>query len=121
MSQEVRPTGLVFFGSFTNTENLAVAMLIYANGYQYGNVAYFATPGALQDDAVQIDIGMFASDRPIAPFIDLGVDLLVEVADGAGTNLGPPQSFGNVLDPADRYPARYISISASSTEASRRR
>jgi hypothetical protein len=69
--EEARPTGLVFIGSFADTENLAVAMFIYANGHQYGNVADLAAPGALQDYAVQVDIRMIALNGAIAPFLNL--------------------------------------------------
>src|SRR5262249_39907165 len=36
-------------------------------------------------------------DRPIAPLVDLGIDLLVQVADCAGADPQPLQRLGNVL------------------------
>lgn len=34
-------------------------------------------PGPLHDDPVEIQVGVIAFDRPVPPFPDLGVDLLV--------------------------------------------
>ena len=76
-------------------------MLVDADGDQYGNVAYFAAPGALQDDAVQVDIGMLTFDGTVAPFLDFDIDLLVKIADSAGAYLGSPQGFGIVFDASD--------------------
>ena len=41
-------------------------------------------------------------DRTRPPLFDLAVDLLIEVADGAGTDLCTPQRFRDVLHPPDR-------------------
>jgi hypothetical protein len=66
---------------------------------------------------------MLAFDAPVPPSLDLGVDLLVEVRHRARAHPRAPERFRDVLHPPDRNetPARYISISASSTELSRRR
>lgn len=102
MAQKARPAGLVLLGPFADAEDLAISLIVDAYGHQYRHVGHFAAPGALEHDAVQIDIGKLPFDGTVTPLLDLGVDLLVEVADGAGTDLGSPQGFGNVFDAPDR-------------------
>ena len=41
-------------------------------------------------------------DRTHPPLFDLAVDLLIEIADGAGTDLRTPPRFRDVLHPPDR-------------------
>lgn len=45
---------------------------------------------------------MLTRDRSITPVIDPGIDLQVQLADGAGTDPRAPQSLGDVLDPPRR-------------------
>ena len=45
---------------------------------------------------------MLLVDRTHPPLFDLAVDLLIEVADGAGTDLCTPQRFRDVLHLPDR-------------------
>lgn len=52
---------------------------------------------------------MFARDRLLAPFLNLSVNLLIEVADRAGTDLRAPQCFRNILDSSNRN-ARQIHL-----------
>ena len=50
---------------------------------------------------------------------NLGVDLLIEVRHRARADARAPEGFRDVLDtPRTEMPAKYISISASSTELS---
>ena len=60
-------------------------------------------------------------DHLVPPLLDLGINLLIQVADRSWADLCAPQGVHDIFDPTDRTPARYIPISASSTEASRRR
>ena len=60
---------------------------------------------------------MLTLDAAVPPSLDLGVDLFVEVGHCARAHPRPPQSFGDVLHPRTEMPARYISISASSTSS----
>src|SRR5437763_8812493 len=46
---------------------------------------------------------------------------VARIFDGRRRHSRAPQCLRDVLDPTHRYPAKYISISASSTELSRRR
>ena len=64
---------------------------------------------------------MVALDRPVAPRLDLRIDLLVQLAHRARADPRPPKA--SVMSSTRRTltPARYISTSASSTELSRRR
>jgi len=98
MTKKSRPAGLVFLGSFTDTEDLAVSLVIDSDCHQHRDIGYLPGPGALQNDSVQVNIGEFTLYGPITPFFDLDVDLLVEVADGSGTDLGTPESLGDVFD-----------------------
>jgi hypothetical protein len=53
---------------------------------------------------------------PVAPALDLRVDLLVQLADRARADPGTPQRFGDVFDSPHTPPARYISTSAGIAE-----
>jgi hypothetical protein len=121
VAQEGRPAGLVLLGALADAEDLAVALGIDGARHQQRDVAHLARPGPLHDDPVEVEVGMLALDRPVPPFLDLGVDLLVEVRHRAGLTRVPHSA--SVMSSTRRTdtPARYISISASSTELSRRR
>src|SRR5262249_15808142 len=121
MLEECPPASLVLLRPLANAEDLPIAALIHADRNQQRDVAHFASPAALEHDAVEVNIRVLALDRPIAPGFDRCVDLLVQVRHGRGRHPCAPQRLRDVLDPAHRYPPRYISISASSTELSRRR
>src|SRR5215467_76601 len=60
-----------------NAENLPIAALVHADRNQQRDVAHLAGPTALEHDAVEINIGVLALDRTIAPGLDRPVDLLV--------------------------------------------
>ena len=92
-----------------------------SRGHQHRDIADLTCPAALEHNAVQVHIRVVALDRPVPPRLDVLVDLLVQLADGRGADLRAPQRIGNILHPHTETPARYISINASSTEASRRR
>src|SRR5262249_19879520 len=82
-------------------QHLAVAVGVDADRHQYGHVADLAAPGPLQPDAVQEDVGVLALDGPVAPVLDAGVDLLVQLADRARADLCTPQRLRDILDTAD--------------------
>src|SRR5262249_18048688 len=58
-------------------------------------------PGALEPDAVEEDVGVLPLDGPVAPLLDAGVDLLIQLADRARADLRAPQGLRDVLDTAD--------------------
>src|SRR6185295_2444453 len=68
------PTRFVLFGAFADAENLPIALAIDPDRHQQRYVAHFARPGALEHDAVEINVGMFALDRPVAPGLDRSVN-----------------------------------------------
>src|SRR6516165_8649219 len=103
MVQEGTPAGLVFLGALDDAEDLPVALGIDRNRHQQRDVAHLAGPAALEHDAVEIEIGMFALDRLVPPGLDLAVDPLVEVGYRARADPRAPQRFGDVLDAADRF------------------
>ncbi len=54
-------------------------------------------------------IGMLSLNGPLAPFYDLGVDLLVQVRNRAWRYPGAPQGLGDIFNPANRN-ARQIHL-----------
>ena len=52
---------------------------------------------------------MFALDGPVPPGVDVGVDLLVQLAHGAGADPCAPQRLRDVLHPTDRH-ARQVHL-----------
>lgn len=121
VTQKTRLARLVLFAAFHNAQNPAITVLTYADRHQNRGILYFTTRAALQDHPIQIDIGMITLDRPVTPRLVLFVDPLVELGNGPGADSHTAQRLSDVLHPANRHARpRYISISASSTEAPRR-
>src|SRR5271166_290810 len=102
MLEERAPSRLVLFGALADAQNLAITFAVYADRDQQRDIADFSRPAALEHDAVQVNIGMLALDRPIAPGLDGRVDLLVEVRDCRWRHPRAPQGLRNILDPAHR-------------------
>jgi site-specific DNA recombinase len=82
--QEGAPALRVLLGALRHPQDLAVPVGAHADGHQHGDVLDLAAPGALQPDAVEVDVGVLPLDGAAAPRLDLAVDLLVQLADGAG-------------------------------------
>ena len=99
MFEEAAPTRFVLFGAFADAENLPIALAIDPDRHQQRYVAHLARPGALEHDAVEINVGMFALDRPVAPGLDRSVNLLVQIRDRRGRHPSAPQCL-NVLSNA---------------------
>ena len=68
-------------------------ILLHGNGSMVGD---FISSGIVE----QLGRGyrVVAFDRPVAPSLDLHVDLLVQLADRARADSRAPQGFGNVFD-----------------------
>src|SRR6516165_525280 len=79
MLEELAPATLVLLRPLANAKNLPITALVHADRNQQRDVAHLAGPAALEHDAVEINIGVLALDRTIAPRLDRPVDLLVEV------------------------------------------
>src|SRR3984957_2607145 len=121
VSQKRRPTGFVLLGALADAENLAKSFRVDRAGHQERDIANLTGPAALHHDAVEIKIRMLTFDPPAPPGLDLRVDLLVEVRDRAWLTRVPHSASGRSSTRRTEIPARYISISASSTELFRRR
>ena len=104
--EERAPARLVLFGPLADAKNLPITVVVHTDRHQQRDVADLASPAALEHDAVQIDVGMLALDRPIAPSFDRPIDLLVQVRHGRGRHPRAPQSLRDVLDPAHRHPCQ---------------
>ena len=79
MFEESAPASPVLLGPLANAENLPITLAVHTDRHQQRHIANFAGPAALEHDAVEIDIRMFALDRPIAPRLDRPINLLVKV------------------------------------------
>ena len=84
----------------------AMAVLVRTNSDHDGDVPAGAAPAALQVDAVDVDVRVFAGQRPAPPLVDRFERLLVEVGDRAGGNARAPQDLADVLDAARRHPGQ---------------
>src|SRR5262249_3343219 len=100
VAEELPPGRGIFLAAFHHAQDLAVAVAVDADGHQDGHVADLPAPRPLQPNAIQKDVGMLALDRPVAPFGDAAVDLLVQFADRARAHARAPQGLGDVLDAA---------------------
>lgn len=65
-------------------------------------------------------IQMVSLDRPVAPGLDLRVDLLILLAHPTRADPCTPQRPGDVFNPSYAHPGKIHSTSTSSTELSRR-
>ena len=84
-------------------DHLAVAVLVHADGDHDGDVLVGAAPAALQVDAVDVDVRVFAGQGPAPPLLDRLESLVVEVRDRAGGNARAPQDLADVLDAPRRH------------------
>ena len=84
-------------------DHLAIAVLVHADGDHDGDVLVGAAPAALQVDAVDVDVRVFASQRPAPPLVDRFERLVVEIGDRAGGNARAPQDLADVLDAPRRH------------------
>src|SRR5262249_8390246 len=100
VAEEGQPTRRVLLAPLHHPQHLAVPVGVDAHRHQYGYVLDLAAPGPLQPDAVQEDVGVVAGDGPVTPLLDAGVDLLVQLADGARRDLRAPQGLRYVLHTA---------------------
>lgn len=92
---------MVFLHAFGSTDDLPVAVIVYAYGNENGYVLDLAAPAALQVYSVSVNIGVFILKRTCTLGLYVLISFLVQVAYGAGRDLAAPQGFGDVLDPSD--------------------
>jgi hypothetical protein len=79
MFEERAPACLVLLGALADAENLPITLAVYPDRHQQRHVAHLASPAALEDDAIEVDVGMLAIDRSIAPSLNRPINLLVQV------------------------------------------
>ena len=77
MSEEAAPAGLVLLGALTDAQDLPEAVAADADGHQHRDIPDLSGPAAFENDAVQVDIRVFALDLAVSPLVDMSVDLLV--------------------------------------------
>ena len=81
VDEEVFPAFFVFFHAFCSAYDLAITIMINTYGDKDGNVLDLAASAAFQKNAIHINIWIITTKRSGAPFLDVFVSLLVEVAD----------------------------------------
>ena len=121
VAQEVLPRGFVFLGAFTYPEHFAVTVLVDADGDEDGDVFDFAAPGAIEPQAVEVDVGVFSFYRSVAPGFDLAAIFWLSSLTVEGLTRVPQSAWVMSSTRRTDTPAWYISMSASSTLVSRRR
>jgi site-specific DNA recombinase len=82
--QERPPALRVLLAALGHAQDLPVPVGAHPDGHQHRHVLDLAAPGALQPDAVEVEVGVLPLDGAVAPRLDLAVHLLVQLADGAG-------------------------------------
>ena len=79
--------------------DLAVAVVVHADGDRHSDVLAAAAPAALQVDAADAGVGAGALERPAPPPLDGLGCLLAQVRDGGGRDARAPKDLAHVLDP----------------------
>lgn len=98
-AQEAKPPLLVLLCPFRHSQNLPVSVRTYPNGNKDRYHADLARPASLQTDPVKIHVGKRNFYPTAAPFLDIDVRFLVQLADRTSGNFRAPQGFGNILHP----------------------
>src|SRR5262245_46225376 len=102
MLEETAPARLVLLRPFADAKTLSITLVSHPDRYQQRHVADLARPAALEHEAVQVNIGVFALDRPVAPGLDRSVNLLVQIRHRRGRHSRTPQSLGDIFHAAHR-------------------
>src|ERR1700741_5313472 len=110
MPQEPAPALQILLSPLRHAQNLPKTIGPDADRYQHRDVAHLPGPAALEDDAIEVQVGKFTDDLAIAPRLDVPVNLLVKARDRARAHSRAPQCFGDVLDSPHRY-SRQVHLS----------
>ena len=81
-----------------DADDLAVTILADADGDQDADVPHASAPGVLVPHAVHEHVWVLVTQRPRAPFVDLGVHALELVAQCPGRHAVAPQQLAGVVD-----------------------
>ena len=101
--QEVAPALFGFREALGAADDLAVSALVHADRHHDRHVLVGASPAALQVDAVDVDVRVFAGQRTASPFVHGLERPVVQVGDRAGGNAGAPEDLADVLDAPRRH------------------
>lgn len=116
--EEVYPADFILFHALGSTQNLTITVLIDSNGNQNSHIFVFSAPISFQVNSIHIHIGILSSlEGAVAPNLDICISLLMVGAEA----LLPHRASVMSSTRRTETPARYISMSASSTLLSRRR
>ena len=96
--KEAAPALEILLLTLGDTEDLPVTVRADANRHQHREVLHIARSAALEDHAVQVQVRELPDDLPVAPGLDVPVDLLVEPRDRARAHPRAPQRLGDVFD-----------------------
>ena len=78
--------------------DLAVAVVVHADGHHHGDVLVAPAPGPLEVYPVHVDVGVGALQGPVPPLLDRREGLLVQVGDGRRGDARAPENLTHVLD-----------------------
>ena len=92
------PAGGILPHALDDADDLAVTILADADGDQDADVPHASAPGVLVPHAVHEHVWVLVTQRPRAPFVDLGVHALELVAQCPGRHAVAPQQLAGVVD-----------------------
>ena len=78
--------------------DLAVAVVVHADGHHRGDVLVAPAPGPLEVYPVHVDVGVGALQGPVPPLLDRREGPLVQVGDGRRGDARAPEDLAHVLD-----------------------
>lgn len=104
--QEAAPALLGLREALGAADDLAVSVLVRVDCHHHRHVLVGAAPAALQVDAVDVDVRVFAGQRPAPPLVGRFERLVVEIGDRAGGDARAPQDLADVLDAPRRHPGK---------------
>ena len=82
--------------------DLAVAVVVHADGDHHGHVLVRASPASVEVYPVEVDIEAGALEEPVAPLPNGREDILVEFRDSGGRDAGAQKDFAQVLNAPGR-------------------
>lgn len=101
--QKLEPALFGLGEALGTADDLAVAVLVHADGDHNRDVLVRAAPAALEVDPVDVELGIFAGQGPAPPLLDRREGFLVEIGHGASRHARPPQGLADVFDAARRH------------------
>lgn len=82
--------------------------------YENGHIFVLTAPAALEVNPIDEDVWIFLTGKlSIAPYLDMSIGFLIEIADSTRRNLGPPEYFGDVVCDTVKVPTVIVQNSPS--------